>query len=133
MNRIEKDPLQRKLEIRNWIILGIFLVVSLIFMPRRFTLGILLGGLISNINFYWLYKSLHDAFQRVTRRTKPTVIFKFYIRLAVTGIVLFLIITQTPADVIGLVIGLSIVVINIIFTTVLELSKKNCAKAAVRE
>ena len=128
MNRIEKDPFQRKLEIGNWIILGISLVVSSIFMPHIFTLGVLLGGLISIINFYWLYRSLRKAFHQVSDSTKSAVVFKFYIRLAVTAIVLFFIITRTPADVIGLIIGLSIVIINIIFMTVLELLKKNCAE-----
>lgn len=128
MNRTEKDPIQKKLETGNWIILGIFLVVSSIFMPHIFTLGVLLGGLISIINFYWLYRSLRKAFHRVSDSTKPAVVFKFYIRLAVTAIVLFFIITRTPADVIGLIIGLSIVIINIIFMTVLELLKKKCAE-----
>ena len=128
MNRTEKDHIPRKLEFRNWFILGIFLTVSLIFMSYKFTLGILLGGLISIINYYWLYQGLRKAFQRVTDRTKSTVVFKYYIRLAITAIVLFFIITRMPVDVIGLIIGLSTVVISIIFTTVLELSKKNCAE-----
>ncbi len=128
MNHTEKDHIPKKLEFRNWIILAIFLTVSLIFMSYRFTLGILLGGLISIINYYWLYQGLRKAFQRVTDRTKSAVVLKYYIRLAVTAIVLFFVITRTPVDVIGLIIGLSTVVISIIFTTVLELSKKNCAE-----
>lgn len=128
MNRTEEDQIPRKLKVRNWIILGIFLTVSLIFMSHRFTLGILLGGLISIINFYWLYQNLRKAFEMVTDKTTSVVVFKYYIRLAVTAIVLFFVITRTSVDVIGLIVGLSIVVISIIFTTVLELSKKNYAE-----
>jgi len=132
MNRTEKDPIQKKIEIRNWIFLGIFLSVSLIFMPSRFTLGLLLGGLISIINFFWLYQSLRKAFQHLSGGTKSVVVFKYYIRLAVTAIVLFFIITRMHVDVIGLIVGLSVVVISIIFTTVLELLKINSANEEVR-
>ena len=47
MNPTGKDPLQRKIELRNLVILGFMLLVSLLVMPWRFTLGILLGGIIS--------------------------------------------------------------------------------------
>jgi len=60
------------------------------------------------------------------------VVFKYYIRLAVTAIVLFFIITRMHVDVIGLIVGLSVVVISIIFTTVLELLKINSANEEVR-
>ena len=128
MNRIEKDPLQRKFEIGNWITLGIFLVLSLIFMPYRFTLGILFGGLISIVNFYWLYRSLLKVFQGFSDRTKSGIVIRYYIRIAVTGVVLFFIITRTPANVIGLIVGLSVVVVNIISTILFEFSKKNYAE-----
>jgi ATP synthase I chain. len=120
--------LQKKLETRNWIILGIFLVVSLIFMPYRFTLGILLGGLISIINFYWLSRGLQKVFRQFLGRARSSIVIRYYIRITVTGVALFFIITRTPADVIGLLIGLSVVVVNTISTVLLEFSKKNYAK-----
>jgi hypothetical protein len=53
---------------------------------------------------------------------------KYYIRMAVTAVVLYFIVTSGFVDVVGLLIGLSIVVINIILTTavMMFLSKKNC-------
>ena len=128
MNHIEKDPLQKKLETRNWITLGIFLAVSLIFMPYRFTLGILLGGLISIINFYWLSRGLRKVFQQFLDSARSSIVTRYYIRITVTGVVLFVIITRTPADVIGLIVGLSVVVVNIVSTILLEFSKKNYVK-----
>ena len=127
MNHIEKDPLQKKLEVRNWIVLGIFLAVSLIFMPYRFTLGILLGGLIGIINFYWLSRGLRKVFQQFLDKARSSIVARYYIRVTVTGVALFFIITRTPADVIGLIVGLSVVVVNIVSTILLEFSK-NYAK-----
>jgi len=106
----------------------LLLVLGFIFASLNFTLGILLGGLISIANYYWLYLSLRKAFQQLSDRTKTTVMVKYYIRFAVTGVVLYLVITQTPANVIGLLVGLSVVVINIIVSTVIEVSKNNILK-----
>jgi len=97
-------------------------------MSLNVTLGVLFGGLISIANYYWLYLSLRKAFRQISDSTKTTVMVKYYIRFAVTAVVLYFIITQTPADVIGLLVGLSVVVINIIVSAVLEVSKDHILK-----
>ena len=124
MNPTEKDPLLRKLELRNWLLSGVLILASLPFAGHAFLLGILLGCLISIANFYWLYRDVRGSFQQLSDRTRPLLIFKFYVRLTVTAVVLYLVITQTPADIFGLLIGLSLVVMNIVITTVLEYQKK---------
>lgn len=116
MNRIEKDPLQKKIEIANWIILAIFFVLALIFSPLKFALGVLCGGLISILNFHGLGRSLQGAFQNMSNsgNIRGPVMLKFYLRLIITGIILYFLIAGNTVDVIGLIIGLSVVVINII-------------------
>ncbi len=128
MNPTVKDPFQKKLEVRNWIGLGVLLTLSLIFMPLNFTLGVLLGGLLSIINYYWLYLSLRKVFRNLTNKAKTALMVRYYIRFAVTGVVLYFVITGTPADVIGLLVGLSVVVMNIIVSAVIEASKYNILK-----
>ncbi|MBN1470807.1 MAG: ATP synthase subunit I, partial [Syntrophaceae bacterium] len=64
MNPIVKDPLQKKIELSNWIILAVILIPSLIFAPVKFSLGILLGGFISILNFHWMEKGLRGLFQK---------------------------------------------------------------------
>jgi chromate transport protein ChrA len=125
VNPIEKDPLQQKLEKLNWAILALFVLISLIFMPAPFTLGVLLGGLISIVNFFWLKRDLRVVFGNLTGRAKAAVMFRYYIRFFVSAVIIFFIITRTVADVMGLLIGLSIVVINIVLTLLINLSKKN--------
>jgi len=128
VNRIEKDPLQQKIEIANWVLLGVFVLFSLVIMSFKFALGVLLGGLICIVNFYRLHKNLVDVITRSPGSAKSSMMFKYYIRLAVTAVVLYFIVTSDIVDVVGLLIGLSIVVINIILTTavMMFLSKKNC-------
>lgn len=129
MNPTEKDPLQRKLEIQNWIVLGILLLIGL-FVSKMFVLGVFCGGILSIVNHYWRNRSLKKAFLNVSDKTKSFLMVRYYLRFILTGIILYILIAKSPMSgsipaMIGLVVGLSVVVINIVFTTLFELSKKN--------
>jgi hypothetical protein len=129
VNPIEKDQIQKKIEIANWIFLALFFIPSLIFAPLKFALGVLIGGFISIINFHWLLRGLQSAFQNLgdEGKIKTQIMTKYAIRFVVTGIVLFLLISGGKISVVGLVIGLSVVVINITITLIISIfSKKNC-------
>ena len=123
---IDKDPIQRRLESTNWIILVVLVGSSLFLNTTRFSLGILCGGLISIVNFHWLYRNLMSVFTKHPDRAKKAILIHYYIRLAVTAFLLFWVISSNLVDIIGLVIGLSVVPLNMILTTILVLSKKNC-------
>jgi len=125
VNLIVKDPLQKRLEIANWIILAILFVPSFIFLPTQFYLGVLLGGFISILNFYGMELGLRGLFNNLSGNVKRPTMIKFYIRLALTAVVLYFLIAFETVNVIGLIIGLSVVVINIIFTMITALAKKN--------
>lgn len=128
MNLIVKDPLQRRIEIFNWIILAIVFILSLIFSPIKFSLGVLLGGFISIVNFYWMDRSLRNAFEKNTGNVKGLIIGKYFLRLALTAIVLYFLIAYETVNIIGLLIGLSIVIINIVAVVITNLSKNNFLK-----
>jgi Flp pilus assembly protein protease CpaA len=125
VNSIAKDPLQKRLEIANWIILAILFIPSFIFAPTKFYLGVLLGGFISILNFYGMELGLRGLFRNPAGNVKRPTLVKYYIRLALTAVVLFFLITAGTVDIIGLIIGLSVVVINIVFTMIVALAKKN--------
>ena len=125
MNLIGKDPLQRRIEIFNWIILAVVFIPSLIFSPIKFSLGVLLGGFISIINFYWMARGLSGIFKNPSGNVKGPVMIKYYIRLALTAVVLYFLISNDTVNVIGLIIGLSVVVITILITLIIALAKKN--------
>lgn len=123
---IEKDPLQKRLESTNWIILVALVGSSLFLNTNRFSLGILCGGLISIVNFHWLYRNLMNVFTKHPDRAKKAILIHYYIRLAVIAFLLFWVISGNLVDIIGLVIGLSVVPLNMVLTTIRVLSKKNC-------
>jgi uncharacterized membrane protein (DUF485 family) len=125
VNRTEKDPLQKRLEITNWILLAVLIAGSLFLRSSRFSLGILCGGVISIINFHWLYRNLLSVFSKHLNRARSALMLRYYFRLAVTAFALYWVISRNLVDVIGLVVGLSVVVLNIVLTTALVLSRKN--------
>jgi hypothetical protein len=125
MDLIEKDPLQKRLEITNWVILAVLAGVSFLLTSTRFALGILCGGVISVVNFHWLYHNLVSVFTKHPNGAKKAILIRYSVRLAATALVLFWVISHHLVDIIGLVIGLSVVSLNIILTTLLVLSKKN--------
>lgn len=124
MNLIVKDPLQKKIESANWIMLAILFIPALIFAPFKFSLGVLLGGFISILNYYWMERGLRGIFANTAGNVKGPVIGKYYIRLVLTAIVLYFLIANGTVNVIGLLIGLSVVVINIIITLITTIAKK---------
>ena len=100
----------------NWVILFILAAVSGIFMKAQFTLGVILGGLIIIANFSLLHHTMRKAFsdQTIMKSKKMALIAKFYFRLAIMGLILYILITQAWVNPLGLAVGLSIVVLSIL-------------------
>jgi len=128
VNLIVKDPLQRRIELANWVILIVLFIPAVIFAPFKFALGILMGGFISIVNFHWMDRSLRSAFAINTGNVKGKIVGKYFLRLASTGIVLYFLIAYNTVDVIGLLIGLSLVIINIIINVFTNMTKNNFLK-----
>jgi hypothetical protein len=99
--------------------------VSFALAGPAFYLGVLLGGFISILNFHGMALGLRGLFRNPSGNVKGPTMVKYYIRLVLTAIVLFFLISTDTVNVIGLLIGLSVVVINMVFTVITALAKKN--------
>jgi len=101
----------------NWIILLFLGLISYFFMSSAFTLGIILGGLIITVNFNMLQHTIRNAFGKdgVMTAKKNAIIAKYYFRLVIVGLIIYILITKAFVDPIGLTIGLSTVVISIFY------------------
>ena len=104
------------IKIFNWVILFILGTLSGIFMSVQFTLGVILGGLIIIGNFSLLNNTMRKAFsdQGVMKGKKMALIAKFYFRLAIMGLIIYILISNGWVNPIGLAVGLSIVVLSIL-------------------
>jgi hypothetical protein len=99
--------------------------VSFALAGSAFYLGVLLGGFISILNFHGMELGLRGLFRNPSGNVKGPAMLKYFVRLVLTAIVLFFLISTHTVDVIGLLIGLSVVVLNMVFTMLTALAKKN--------
>ncbi|MFA5902775.1 MAG: ATP synthase subunit I [Desulfobacula sp.] len=112
----------------NWLILLVAGFIGLMMTPAKFTLGIILGGLIVVINFHLLKKTLKTAFDPkvVSERGRSVVssaLAKYYIRFGISGFIIYLLISKHIVHPLGLLAGLSVVVASMFLATVLELTR----------
>lgn len=123
LEKQEKAPLLRRVERRNWFILSGMLVISFSFLSTYFSFGVLIGGVLSIISYYWLYRIVKRAITYTPAAAKTMILLWYYVRLFAIGGVLYLIISKQLVDPIGLLVGLSVVVLSIMFTTIRDYKK----------
>jgi hypothetical protein len=107
----------------NWIIFCLINICGFSFMSFDFGMGVLFGGLIVTINFFFLEKTLKKAFTPPYISTHNMVLTKYYIRFIISGVIIFLLIAGDVVSPIGLIVGLSVVVISIVCATMREVKK----------
>ena len=105
----------------NWIIFCIFGAAGFVVFPSDFAFGIILGGLIVTINFHLLAKTLKKAFVPPKIASHNVILAKYYIRFVISGLIIFLLIAKHCVNPLGLLIGLSVVVVSIFLATLREL------------
>lgn len=118
-----EDDFIRKLCLKNWFLLLLFGSFSFVFMSLSFSLGILAGGLIVNLSFHSLQKILGKMLDPSSQPRGKALLIKYYLRLFVMGLAIYILISRHYVDALGLLVGLSIVVINLMFTAFNEIAK----------
>jgi len=114
----------------NWILLAVAGIVSFGVFSYDVTRGIVLGGLIVTINFHLLYRTLQNAQETLHITSFKGILIKYYIRFVVSGIIIFVLMIKQLVNPVGLLVGLSIVVVSITFATLFVLRKIILKEAA---
>ncbi|HEA69693.1 MAG TPA: ATP synthase subunit I [Desulfobacterales bacterium] len=107
----------------NWILLGMASIGGLLVSSFDFVLGIIFGGLIVTINFHMLYRTLKRSLTPPYLSSHNVVIAKYYVRFIVSGFIIFVLISKHFVNPLGLIIGLSVVVVSVILATFLEFKR----------
>jgi len=98
----------------NWMILGIFSFISL-FKDLSFFIGVLLGGFAIILNFFLLQRTFKKIFQKRNKKLKKKVVIPmYYVRLLALGAFIYYMISSKCVNPIGLLLGLSVVVLSIV-------------------
>ena len=79
--------------------------------------------LLVTVNFHLLARTLRQALTPPRLASHNLVLAKYYLRFLVSGFVIFLLIAGRVVHPVGLVIGLSVVVMSILLATMRELKK----------
>lgn len=115
MEPIEQLP--ATLQRRNWWILGILLIASLPLANWSVTAGIFAGGSVAIAGFAWLRLSLRRLLADSGAGTRVRYQLGYVTRLIVLAGILALLIAVVKIHPVGLAIGLSVVVINLLWLT----------------
>ena len=104
----------------NWVVFVAFLLVSLAVPIAGFSLGVVCGGLLVTGNFHLAYRSLSRSFQGGRPPVFSVVMAKHYLRFLITGVIIFLLISNGIGSPLGLLLGLSVVVVSLLTASVIE-------------
>jgi len=103
---------------RNWIILAVLVGLSLLLRDKQITLGVLSGGLVAVCGYQWLHAALVKALAVTGEAAVKQFQLSYLFRLAALVVMLVLLVAVVKVNSLGLIIGLSVVVINIMLTTI---------------
>lgn len=102
---------------RNWLILLLLTALSALWRSWPITAGVVAGGLTAIVGYHWLFRSLKQVLTTPSRQSASAFRVSYFIRLGALTMALFLLITFGRVEPVGLVFGLSVVIINIAWTT----------------
>jgi len=102
---------------RGWIILGAFLLLSLLWRSRSVTFGVLGGGLTALLAYHWLHLNLLRILGQPDGQATRRFQLGYIVRLGTLAGTLFLLVAVLRVNPFGLAAGLSVVVLSIFGTT----------------
>jgi hypothetical protein len=117
----------QKMQSACWIVLAGLTLGSFFLVSTSFAWSVLAGGVVSNLIFLISQKYIKGFVEYITSSPAPEdkkakakqgqkgYLLKFWLRIAIIGIVLFLLIRSGAVNIFGLILGLSTVVFAITF------------------
>jgi hypothetical protein len=108
----EYFPLDRMVRL-NWLLLFGMTAAGMLFVSPYFAKGLFIGGLIANISFILLKKDITRVLTGPLNAAKGRFLIRYYIRLTVLALILFFLVRYRSIHLVGLLAGLSTVVLSI--------------------
>lgn len=117
------SPFIRRIERRSWILWGILVVVSSILARWDFVLGVGLGGVLSVLGFRVLKGVVSRVLALPSHRARGRMVAYHYGWMALVFAILALALSSKLVDPLGLLLGLSVVMMNLLLSTILDLRR----------
>lgn len=119
----------RHLKIANWVVLSILVIAGYLGVGREFALGVLVGGLLVVGNFHLLHRFLKGTLERAQidqeNKGQAQAFFaaKQLLRFFGLIVIVYLLVRYGWVNMIGLVVGLSTVVLTLTLLGINEMIK----------
>jgi hypothetical protein len=119
----------RHLKIANWVVLALLVTAGYLGGGREFALGVLVGGLVVVVNFHLLHRFLKGTLERgqvdqeSRGRAQAFFVGKQLLRFLALVAIVYLLLRHGWVNVIGLVVGLSTVVLSLTLLGINEVIK----------
>lgn len=107
----------------NWVLLALAAVVGPMVFSPDVAMGLTCGALIVTINFHLLARTLKKGFRPKRLSSGNVILAKYYVRFLISAVIIFFLISKHLVDPLGLILGLSVVVVSVTLATVCELMK----------
>lgn len=116
------EELPRQLARRNWMVLALFLFLSLFWRDPAVTIGVFCGGALALLSFHWLQLSLIRMFIQLDTGAARRFQASYMLRLATVAAALYLFVAVLRVNPLALAAGLSVVVVSLIWSTIERLT-----------
>ncbi len=82
-------------------------LAGFIFVSWQFGLGVILGGILSLINYYWLKISLKKIFDQAVSGSKPRFLaVRYFARYLTLGVILLIVFLTKTVPIVAVILGL---------------------------
>ena len=122
--KINDDNIVSVLLVGSGAVLLLCAISGALFGSLKFAGSILAGGLLALVNFAWLAGALRKVLQLPTGKAERFAQIRYVMRLAAMGVILYILIVPVGIDIIGLLIGLSVLIVSIVGLALYTLSLK---------
>ncbi len=112
----QDDQLLALMAQRNWIILVVLVLGSLLWQSLPVTMGVLAGGVLVIINYRWLGRSLFKVLGNPVSGAEKGFKRNYLFRLIFIASSIYLLLVRGGVHPVALMVGLSVVVINLLVT-----------------
>jgi hypothetical protein len=117
------DRLLERIALQNWLVLVVLVTMSLLWRSAPITLGVFCGGLVAIISYRWLHQSLKRVLHQPDSGSARGFQARYLLRLGALAVIIFVLLTRVEVHPVGLAAGLSVVVVNLLCTTLLRMRK----------
>jgi hypothetical protein len=115
MTAINEETLYAVIVKRCLLLVAFLALAGFIGFSSRVGLGILAGGIIAVLNFFWMRNTLQRILGMMPENPARYGFIRYMGRMTVMGFALYYVLTSSLFSVAGLLVGLSVVVLNIMY------------------